>query len=99
MPPSSSGGSTGDDRLASYHAAVRAAIRRKWSERTDRPFPTGCAVQLTLTTGGSVNAISAIACNIGKEQRLQLEAAALMAQPLPYAGYEEVFVSELQLEL
>lgn len=97
--PSSKGGSTRDNELASYHAAVRAAIRKKWTERTDRPFPTGCALRLTLATGGSISATSATSCDIGQEDRLQLEAAALMAQPLPYAGYEVVFVPDLELAI
>ncbi len=93
------GGNPGDDRLASYHAALRAAIRKKWSDLTDRPFPSGCALRLTLATGGSLNATSANGCALSGEDRMQLEASALMAQPLPYAGYEAVFVSDLVLTL
>lgn len=93
------GGSPGDDRLASYHAALRAAIRMKWAALTDRSFPSDCALRLNLAPGGSVNATSANSCVLSNEDRLQLEAAALMAQPLPYAGYEAVFASDLQLQL
>ena len=90
---------SGDDRLAAYHAELRAAIRRKWRTLTERPFPSGCDLQMTLAVGGAVNATSASGCALATEVRLQLEAAALMAQPLPYAGYEAVFSPELQLEL
>ena len=93
------GGNPGDDPLASYHAALRAAIRSKWSDLTDRPFPSGCTLGMTLATGGALNATSANGCVLSGEDRLQLEAAALMAQPLPYAGYEAVFVPELALTL
>jgi colicin import membrane protein len=93
------GGSPGDDLRASYHAALRAAIRRKWTDLTDRPFPSGCALRMTLATGGALNATSANSCALSNEDRLQLEAAALMAQPLPYAGYEAVFAPELALAL
>ena len=96
---STKGGSPGDDRLASYHAALRAAIHRKWMELTSRPFPSGCALQLTLAVGGPVNATSAASCNLSEADRLQLEAAALMAQPLPYAGYESVFAITTELWL
>ena len=92
-------GSPADDRQASYHAALREAIRQKWASLTDRPFPSGCVLRLTMAVGGSVNATSANGCALSNEDRLQLEAVALMAQPLPYAGYEAVFVSELPLQL
>lgn len=89
----------GDSRLTNYHAVLRAAIRRKWATLTDRPFPSECGLQLNLGAGGTVNATSASGCALSNEDRLQLEAAALMAQPMPYAGYETVFASDLQLEL
>lgn len=97
--PAAKGGSPGDDHLANYHAALRAAIRRKWAELSDRPFPKGCALRMTLAVGGAVNASSAKGCALPSENRMQLEATALMAQPLPYAGYEAVFSPELELEL
>lgn len=97
--PAAKGSSPSDDLLANYHAAMRVAIRRKWAALTDRPFPSGCALQMTLAAGGVLNATSANDCNLPREDSLQLEAAALMAQPLPYAGYEAVFVPKLQLQL
>lgn len=96
---SAKGGDPGDNPLASYHAALRAAIRRKWAILTDRPFPSDCSLRLNLAMGGSVTATSANGCVLSNEDRLQLEAAALMAQPLPYAGYEVVFSADLTLEL
>ena len=94
-----SGGSTGDDMRARYHAALRAAIQRKWPQLTQRKSPTGCELQLALGVGGAVNATTASACNLSTEERQQLEAAALMAQPLPYGGYEEVFSPDVLLIL
>lgn len=91
------GGSPEDDRLASYHATLRVALHRKWAALTDRPFPSGCALSMTLGTSGVLNATSARGC--ASEDSLRLEAAALMAQPLPYAGYEAVFAPELELDL
>ena len=93
------GGSTGDDMQASYHAALRAAIQRKWQHLTERKFPSGCELQLALGVGGAVNATTASACDLSTEERQQLEAAALMAQPLPYAGYEEAFSPTVLLRL
>lgn len=94
-----SGGSAGDDVRASYHAALRASIQRKWRQLTQRKFPSGCELQLALGVGGAVNATTASACNLSTEERQQLEAAALMAQPLPYAGYEEAFSPTVLLRL
>ena len=97
--PFSAGGSTGDDLQASYHAALRAAIQRKWRELGTQRFPSGCRLQLALGPGGVVNATTAGGCDLPANIRQQLEAAALMAQPLPYAGYEPVFAPEVWLEL
>jgi len=93
------GGKPADDLLANYHGALRATIRRKWKELTSRPFPSGCTVRLDLAVGGPVNATSASGCAIPQADRMQLEAAVLMAQPLPYAGYEAVFSNSLPLRL
>lgn len=95
----SEGGNPLDDLLADYHGALRATIRRKWKELTSRPFPTGCTVRLDLAVGGPVNSTSASECEIPQEDRTQLEAAIMMAQPLPYAGYESVFTLSLPLTL
>lgn len=94
-----SGGFTGDDKRASYHAALRAAIQRKWQQLAERKFPSGCELQLALGVGGAVNATTASACNLSTEERQQLEAAALMAQPLPYGGFEDVFSPDVLLTL
>lgn len=96
---SAKGGSPADDLLASYHAALRAAVQKKWTDLTDRPFPSDCVLQLTQAIGGVLHASSAAGCNVSQADRLQLEAAALMAQPLPYAGYEAVFSKDLSLDL
>ncbi len=97
--PAANGGRPEDNRLATYHAALRAAVRKKWMDLTARRFPSGCTLRLNLAVGGPVNATSASGCAVSDEDRLQLEAAALMAQPLPYAGYESVFQPDLALVL
>lgn len=96
---SNTGGAPGDDLRASYHAALRAAIERTWSNLTSRRFPADCTLQLSQTAGGVVTATSAAKCSLSREDQLQLESAALMAQPLPYSGYESVFATELDLSL
>lgn len=97
---SASVGSTGEDNLlSSYQIALRAAIFRTWKNLSPRVYPTGCTIHLTQNPGGMVTATSAAACGLAREEQLQLEAAALMAQPMPYVGYETVFSPEMDLVL
>jgi len=95
----SGAGSPTDDLHTRYHAALRMAIAKTWHDLTERPFPSGCTLDLSQGVGGTVTASSAAHCSLSREDRLQLEAAALMAQPLPYSGYEAVFAPVLQLHL
>lgn len=94
-------GKSQNDLLVSYHAALRQAIQRKWAALSDRRFPagSGCTLRLNQDVGGVISETSAIDCAVSDEDRLQLEAAVLMAQPLPYSGYESVFASDLKLSL
>ncbi|MCC7096201.1 MAG: hypothetical protein IT472_03355 [Thermomonas sp.] len=92
-------GSPANDLAASYHAALRARIAQTWQTLSRRDFPTGCALLLRQSPGGAITATSANGCALSQDDRLQLEAATLMAQPLPYAGYESVFATELVLAL
>ena len=93
------GGNPADDLFASYQAALRAHIAQTWRSLTDRDFPSGCSLRLSQNAGGAVTATSANGCPLSQEDRLQLEAATLMAQPLPYTGYEAVFAPEMRLDL
>lgn len=92
-------GSPANDLAANYHAALRARIAETWRLLSRRDFPAGCALHLSQSPGGAVTATSANGCTLSQEDRLQLEAATLMAQPLPYAGYESVFATEIVLVL
>lgn len=92
-------GSPANDLVANYHAALRAHIAQAWGRLSQSAFPSGCALHLSLSPGGGVTTTSANGCALAQEDRLQLEAAALMAQPLPYTGYESVFTTDLVLEL
>lgn len=92
-------GNPANDLAANYHAALRTSIAQTWRRLSRRDFPAGCALHLRQSPGGAVTATSANGCALSQEDRLQLEAATLMAQPLPYAGYESVFAMELVLEL
>lgn len=81
-----------------YLAELRAAILKQWNR------PEGsireCSIELQLRPGGQVAGAKLGRCTLIADARNQLEAAALLAQPLPYQGYETVFseLVELQLE-
>lgn len=90
-----SGGNTENNLLASY----QAAIFKTWQRLSRHAYPIGCTIHISQTPGGNVTATSAAACGLSKEDQLQLEAAALMAQPMPYIGYEPVFSPEMDLNL
>lgn len=84
---------------ADFHAAVRARIEATWIRVTGRPLPGDCSLSLVLQEGGALVSANASGCSLAEPDRNQLEAAALMSQPLPYAGFEAVFTSTLELEL
>lgn len=81
-----------------YLAELRAAILKQWN----RPEIniSKCSIELQLRPGGQVAGAKLGRCSLLADARNQLEAAALLAQPLPYRGYETVFseLVELQLE-
>lgn len=96
-------GSTGrslageDDLLDRYHAALRARIESMWLSLTDKSLPSDCLLTIHLQAGGALVSASAAQCDLDDADRNQLEAAALMAQPMPYEGFETVFTPELEL--
>lgn len=87
-----------EDKLREqYFAALRAAILMKW-DRTQGDLH-GCRMELQLRQGGVVVGAKLRGCTIDVDAIDQLEAAALMAQPLPYEGYERVFSELVELQL
>lgn len=80
-----------------YLAVLRAAIQSKWI-RQDKQ--TGrCSVTIQQTVGGRVVSATSESCMLSDVDRQALEAAALLAQPLPYAGFEQVFQEYLTVEI
>lgn len=93
----SSGGGSGKDGLrAAYLAALKAAIDKHWARTGGKGK---CSLILKQSIGGSVQSAISTDCELDLDSRRGLEAAALMAQPLPYLGFETVFASEMQLDI
>lgn len=83
------GGGNSDDGLrAAYLTALRAAIRQHWNYQGPRQQ---CNLTIKQTAGGTVQSAIADSCALTPQERRSLEAAALMAQPLPYEEFERVF--------
>lgn len=80
-----------------YLAALRATIQSKWV-RQDKQYGR-CSVTLQQTAGGGVVSATSRSCMLDDADRRALEAAALAAQPLPYAGFEHVFREQLTVEM
>lgn len=88
-------GGNGDDGLrAAYLAALRTAIRLHWNYQGP---PRRCSLTIKQSPGGVVQSAIAGECSLPTQDRRALEAAVLMAQPVPYAGYESVFGAEISL--
>lgn len=94
---SGNSGSSSDQLRTAYLAALRSAIERKWPRSSNRHG--ACSITLRQTIGGNVASSITSACDLEEADRMALEAAALMAQPLPYAGFESVFSEDITLEM
>ena len=96
--PSREGENPGDNNdeglRTAYLAALRAAIRQHWNYQGPQQQ---CNLTIKQSPGGAVQSAVAGECSFEAQDRRALEAAVLMAQPLPYAGYETVFGAEISL--
>jgi hypothetical protein len=86
-----------DSREQAYLMALRAAIQSKWTRQSTQGGR--CAVTIQQTIGGQVTGAISKSCILGQSDRRALEAAALAAQPLPYAGFERVFREQITVEM
>ncbi len=96
--PAAQPGTNGTDTglQARYGAAIVAAVQRQWvipdSVQPNQP----CRVRIRQIVGGEVISATADAsCPYDAAGRRSIEAAVLRASPLPYAGFESVFNSDI----
>lgn len=95
-PPPGMGGQD-DDLRARYLSAISNAVRMNWTRPDD--VPTGvCPIHIEQARGGRVERVEVLpGCPYDELTRRSVEAAVLKAQPLPYAGFERVFIPSMTL--
>ena len=78
---------------ASYQVALMNAILRQWTRPESVRLGEICQVMIRQIPGGEVVSVEiSPTCPYDEQGRRSVEAAVMKASPLPYAGYEAVFV-------
>lgn len=96
-PPPGQGGQS-DDLRARYLSAISNAVRMNWTRPDDVPGGAVCPIRIEQSRGGRVERVEVMPnCPYDELTRRSVEAAVLKAQPLPYAGFESVFIDSLIL--
>lgn len=93
-------GNRGKDasKLAQYTAALQQAIVRQWTRPESVAFGQRCRISIRQLPGGEVVDVTVSpACPFDEMGRQSVERAVLKASPLPYAGFEDVFNRNLNL--
>lgn len=96
-PKGEEGEATNDGLEGRYIAALKQSVAAHWTARGRKAGGT-CTLTIHQVPGGQVQSAISGACALDEEGRRALEAAALMAQPLPYRGFETVFREDIELE-
>jgi len=78
---------------AGYQVALMNAILRQWTRPESVRLGQECQVLIRQIPGGEVVSVEiSPSCPYDEQGRRSVEAAILKASPLPYAGFEDVFV-------
>jgi len=81
---------------ARYYAAIAASVKSKWRRPDSVPLGARCKVHIRQMAGGTVKEVRVVSpCDLDEEGRRSIEQAVLLAQPLPYAGFESVFLRDI----
>lgn len=97
-PKGEEGTAANDGLEGRYLAAIKRSVAAHWPASAGRKPGVSCTLTLYQTPGGQVQSAISKTCALDEADRRRLEAAALMAQPLPYEGFEAVFRKEVVLE-
>ncbi|GAA5071292.1 cell envelope integrity protein TolA [Lysobacter panacisoli] len=83
---------------ARYAAALQEAIVSKWTRPESIPLGARCTLLIRQLPGGQVMDVEVGSpCSYDEQGQRSIEAAVRKAQPLPYAGFEQVFSRNLTL--
>ena len=92
------GGGTDQGLLAQYVAALQSAINAKWTRPESVPAGAPCRLVIRQLPGGNVMDVQvASPCAYDEAGQESIKRAVLKADPLPYAGFEEVFSRNLTI--
>jgi colicin import membrane protein len=96
-PPPGQGGQS-PDLLAAYQQALQQAILSNWTRPDSVPLGQRCKIVIRQIPGGQViEAEVDPSCPFDEPGRRSVERAVLLAQPLPYKGFERVFSRTITL--
>ncbi len=78
---------------ARYYAAMQGAVTQNWNRPDNAPPGVRCKVLIVQIPGGEVISAQVTSpCNADQATRTSIEQAVMKASPLPYQGYEPVFI-------
>lgn len=96
-PPPGQGGE-GSNLLGAYERALQQAILSNWTRPESVPLGQRCKIVIRQIPGGQViEAQVDPSCPFDEPGRRSVERAVLLAQPLPYRGFESVFSRTITL--
>ena len=82
-----------------YAKAIQQAILQRWTRPDSVAVGQRCVLDIRQLPGGMVVEASAAAdCEYDAVGQRSIQAAVLKAQPLPYAGFEDVFQPRIRLK-
>ncbi len=96
-PPPGQGGQA-PNLLGAYERALQQAILSNWTRPESVPLGQRCKIVIRQIPGGQViEAQVDPSCPFDEPGRRSVERAVLLAQPLPYKGFESVFSRTITL--
>jgi colicin import membrane protein len=89
----------GPGSRAAYLALISNTVRENWARPDGLPENMACPVRIQQGDGGVVLHVDVLPqCPFDDAGKRSIEAAVMKSSPLPYVGYETVFVSDLLLK-
>jgi colicin import membrane protein len=98
LPASGNNGQSQNKQLEdAYIAALRQTAQQNWNT-SQAPERVPCQLRFTQYAGGEVVNVEFLSCPYDAQARESVERA-LLKTPMPYAGFESVFQSQITLTM